>query len=95
MTPPAAPFGEVDAEPQHIVFEGCDCIVMSPEDYDALKAAHAAARNDALEEAARVCDRLTCPDRYDLERVGGWRGSPGSEYYSEVALRIRALKAAR
>ena len=27
---------ELPEEPQHIVFEGCDCVVMAPEDYEAL-----------------------------------------------------------
>ena len=67
MTPPAAPFGEVD-EPQTFHQTGDGEMWVQLSKYDALKAAHAAAaaaataaRNDALEEAARVLD-TTFPD---------------------------------
>jgi len=53
--------------------------------YPALKAAHAAARNDALEEAARVCDVVR----------GGCTHSAAGTAVKECAAAIRALKAAR
>ena len=71
MTPPAAPFVELDAcqhesweRESSCVTEGY-CPICQAAQLNALKAAHAAAataaRNDALEEAARVLD-TTFPD---------------------------------
>ena len=58
---PAAPFGEVDDPPAIKLFRIYDPTHAVLKAYDALKAAHAAARNDALEAAARVLD-TTFPD---------------------------------
>ena len=52
-------------DPQHIVFEGCDSVVMAPEDFENIQTELAAAiaqrdkaRKDALKEAAKVCEQV-------------------------------------
>lgn len=46
--PPAPPVqSETLEEPQHIMFEGCDCVVMSPEDYEGLRSLLAQREEDA------------------------------------------------
>ena len=95
MTPPAATFGEVDEPPGFM-----DWLLRNgaPSDYDyvkALKADHAAAataaRNDALEEAARVCEETYHRHWLATGDFINYRPLQGGD----LAKAIRALKSAR
>jgi hypothetical protein len=46
-----------------------------------------AVREEALEEAAKACERLACPDVKPP-----WRAAPGYKYFESAAKAIRALK---
>ena len=100
MTPPAAPFGEVD-EPQTFHQTGDGEMWVQLSKYDALKAAHAAAaaaataaRNDALEEAAGVCEAMKIRNHFASNNFPQAE-SGFNEGVHEAAKAIRALKAAR
>ena len=113
MTPPAAPFGEVDDlltrlsdEADLCRNEGAqDIAVLLDEAINALKAAHAAARNDALEEAARLCERrgqgafdIAAQAKQSMSldsfrEYNDWNLRKEENYLDAAA--IRALKSAR
>lgn len=92
--------GEMVATPQEIVFEGCRVYVIAPEDYDTLLARLAAARGEALEEAARECDDKAT-GLHALARIHTKNGSHEAACAREeqadcaevLAARIRALAA--